>query len=152
MEKDEMMIEDLLAAIGREAEKTEGFRRLVLARREYPDLTVGMRGISVWLRGIPDESMDDPFAFSEDESRLRMELIAPTVEEYAGLADYAHCNESDDALRLVISRDRVGLTEDYPLPISLEQHPALAALYDQLEAIEIRKMDDCIRGFRQKRS
>ena len=140
----------LLEEIGREVEATEEFQRLVRARKEYPELTIGESAVSVWVHGIPEENYDDPFRFSKKAENIFMEYIIPVSVEYAGFADFAvsnDCGSTDGFSRLTIAKNRYGLSLNEPNPIDVAEHTRLNELFDRLEEIGKLKIKECIRLF-----
>ena len=138
----------LLFRIGKEVENTKEFQRLVKARKEYPELTIGETSISIWIHGIPEENYAEPFEFSDKEENLFTELLAPVSVEYAGFADYASsecCAACEGDAKLTVARDYYGLSSEEPHPIKLSDHPELEELFARLEEIEGKKIKECIK-------
>ena len=140
--------EQLLRNIDLEVEKTKEFQRLVKARREYPDLTIGETSISIWIHGVPEENYAEPFEFSDKEENLFTELTAPVSVEYAGFADFATSDDReicDGESTLTIARNYHGLSQKQPPPIDLDDYPELNKLFEELENLESKKLKECIR-------
>lgn len=140
--------EGILLSIGKEIEKTKEFQDLVKARKDYPKLTTREHEISIWVHGIPEENYEDPFAFSAKVENLYTEFVVPVSTEYAGFAEYASNSVgviSEGDARLIVSRTYYGLSPKEPHPIKISAYPKLEELFAQLEEIEDRKMEECIR-------
>lgn len=140
---------ELLAAIGKEIERTEEFRKLVRFRKEHPALTIPETEISLWAPGLDRGDYADPYWISESEERIYTEYRIPAAEEYAGFADYASRYADASEIRLnamlTVSRTYQGLNRMEPHPIDISRYPALDRLFAELEDLGRRKIAECVR-------